>query len=85
MVEYLEEFFHRHSGRLFQSVGRTVGFQTAMVATVAFRPVRINTDVFDESASHMISLVYFMVRDDCTTEIRIQKENQGTVKMRMIP
>ena len=38
---------YRHSGSLFQSIGRTVRFQTAVSATITFRTIRINTNVFD--------------------------------------
>lgn len=85
MVEYLEEFLYRHSGCFFQGIGRTVRFQTAVTATITFRSVRVNTDVFDQSAPHMTSLMYFMIGDDRPAEVRIQKEDQSAVKLRMIP
>ena len=84
-MQEVKKFFDRHTGSCFQGICRTVSFQTPVIAAITFRTIWINADVFNQTTTHMIALVNFMSGDDRTAKVRIQKKNQGTVKLWMIP
>ena len=84
-MQEIKKIFDRHTGSSFQSISGAISFQTSMIAAVAFWTVRVDADMFDQPAAHMISLMDFMPGDDRTAQVWIQQKDQCTVKLRMIP
>ena len=63
-MQEIKKIFDWHTGSNFQSISGAISFQTSMVATVAFWTVRVDADMLDQPAAHMISLMDFMPGDD---------------------
>ena len=70
---------------MFQRICRTIGLQTSPVSAVTERTVRIDAHVLDGAAVHRTSLMDLVVRDDCSSHVPVQQENDRAVKGRMIP
>ena len=74
-MKEIKKIFDWHTDSCFQGVYRAVSFQTAVISAVAFRSIRVDADVLNQTTVHMISQVDFVSGDDCTTKVWIQQKN----------
>ena len=64
-IDEREKFFCSQTGRVHQSFGRTISFQTAMISAVTERSIRVDTHMFNDPTMHGTPLME-MVNKYCT-------------------